>query len=609
MIVLGETNQISQTGKKNGEIKLSGRAVSRGISIGKVVCLHGRKRQFYRTELKKSQIEQELRRFRVSVRLAKLQLKKIGGLKSENSDAAKVNIFDAHRLILEDNSLLTKIETFIQENKVNAEWAVKMITDAYIAKYKTIADDYLRERYVDLEDVAERLLTALGGDGRQNIRLEKDSIIVAREIKPSTLIELTECQPKAIITERGGWTSHSFILAREINLPAVTGVKGVLRHVKTGDEVIVDGFNGQVIFNPSKETTEKFKLVAEEIQQLNFENSENFEAEDEKLQTLDGREIILRANIDLPTVLAKANNFRTKGIGLYRSEFLFNQNKGFPSEQQQIEAYRNIAELAGEEGVKIRTFDSSFEQFADESAEREQNPALGLRGIRLGLSNKEQFRIQLRALLQASAANNIDIILPMVSEVSEILLTREILENEKSRLKKRKVKYGNPRIGAMIEIPATVFIIEELAREADFLSLGTNDLVQYLLAVDRDNESVAEWFRTLHPAVIRAVKKVIQAAENNNTPLIVCGEMAGSPVYAAILIGLGATELSMNLNSIARIRKTVSGIAFEEAREISKQLENCKTTNEVENLVNSFFLKKWSHLFSPESLPLRKNQK
>jgi phosphotransferase system enzyme I (PtsI) len=608
-MVLGETNQIIQARKKNGELKLSGHAVSRGISIGKVVCLHGRKRQFYRIELKKSQIEQELRRFRASTRLAKSQLKKIGGIKSENNDEAKANILDAHRLILEDNSLQAKIETFIQENKVNAEWAVKMITNAYIAKYKTVADVYLRERYVDLQDVAERILTALSGGVRQNFCLEKNSIIVAREITPSTLIELAECQPKAVITEKGGWTSHSFILAREMNLPAVTGVKEVLRCAKTGDEIIVDGFNGQVILNPSMETKEKFNLVAAKIQQLNFEYSENFETANEKLQTLDGREIILRANIDLPTGLAKAKNYAAKGIGLCRSEFLFNQKRGFPSEQQQIEAYRNVAERAGEEGVKIRTFDSSFELFADENAEKEQNPALGLRGIRLGLSNKEQFCIQLRALLRASATNKIDIILPMVSDISEIFLTREILENEKSRLKKGKIKYGNPRLGAMIEIPATVFIIEELASEADFLSLGTNDLVQYLLAVDRDNESVADWFRTLHPAVIRAVKKVIQAAENNKTPLIVCGEMAGSPVYAAILIGLGAKELSMNLNSIARVRKTVSGIAFEEAQEISKQLENCKTSDEVENLVNDFFLKKWSHLFSPESLPLQKNQK
>jgi len=603
MIVLDETNQISQTRKQTDEIKLNGQAVSRGISIGKAICLYGRERQFYRIELKRTQIERELRRFRAAVRLTKLQLKKFSGLNSENVDEAKANIFYAHQLILEDNSLLAKIETFIQENKVNAEWAVKMIIDAYVAEFKTIPDDYLRERFVDLEDVAERLLHALGGGSRQNIRLEKDSIIVAKEIKPSTLIELLESQPKAIITERGGWTSHSFILAREINLPAVTGLKGILRHVKTGDDIIVDGFNGQVIFNPAVETFQKFKLAAAEFQQT---DSENFEISNEKLKTLDGKEIVIRANVDLLQGYDKAKSLGADGIGLYRSEFLFNRNKGFPSEQKQIEAYRNIAELTGDKGVKIRTFDLSIGQLTSESIESEQNPALGLRGIRLSLSEKKQFRIQLRALLQASAGNNIDVILPMITGVEEILAARKILENEKSNLRKREIHYGNPRIGAMIEVPATVLIAEDIAEEVDFLSLGTNDLVQYLLAVDRDNESVAEWFRTLHPAVISAVKKVIQAAENKNTPLIICGEMAGSPVYAAILIGLGAKELSMNPNSIPRVRRIVSRIAFEEAQEISKQLENCKTSDQVENLVNDFFLKKWSHLFSPDNLPRRK---
>jgi len=607
MIVSSKTNQISHSEKKKGEIKLNARAVSRGISIGKVVCLHGRKNQFYRVELAKSEVESELSRFRAAVRLAKLQLKKIGKLDSQNGESIASNIFDTHQLILEDKTLLAKIEVFIRENRINAEWAVKMITDSYVADYEAFDDEHLRERYIDLVDIAERLLAALDGGGKQNLRLEKDSIIVAKEIKPSTLIELSASHPKAIITERGGWTSHAFILAREINLPAVTGVKGVLQNVRTGDEVIVDAFNGQVIVNPSTETFKKFKAAAANFQKVNSENLEVFD--NENLKTLDGREIVVCANIDLPQGYTKAKRYGAKGIGLFRSESLFNQNKNYPSEQEQTEAYRNLARLTAGDAVKIRTFDLSGEHFSVEGVEREQNPALGLRGIRLSLSEKKQFSIQLRALLQASAGNNIDIILPMISDVSEILQTKTILENEKSNLRKRKIEFGNPRIGAMIEVPATILIAEEIAAEVDFLSLGTNDLVQYLLAVDRDNEAVADCFRTLHPAVVRSIKKVIIAAENNKKPLIICGEMAGSPVYVAILVGLGATEFSMNVNSIPRVKKTISGIAFEEAREICRKIEKCKTSDEVEEAVNGYFRQKWSHLFSTENLPQRKKTK
>lgn len=601
MIVFDKTNQTASS-KKNGEIKLNARAVARGVAIGKVVCLHGRKRQFYRVDLNSSQIERELRRFRASVRLSKRQLRKI----IVNKSATKANIFDAHLLILEDKSLLQKIEAHIEEKKVNAEWAVKTVTDVYIAQYKTIADEHLRERYIDLEDVADRLLTALGGGGKSTIRLAENSIIVAKDFKPSTLIELAESNPKAIITERGGWTSHTFILAREMNLPAITGTKGILRRVNTGDAVIVDGYNGFAILHPTTETLQKYKIAAAQFQEVNIKNYEKVK---EKLKTLDGQEITIRANVDLPKVYNKARRFGAQGIGLYRSEFLFNQFKGFPSEQAQIKAYRKIAELVGNEGVRIRTFDLSVEQLADESAEKELNPALGLRGIRLGLSHKKEFRTQLRALLQASTNYKIDIVLPMISDVSEILSAKSILQQEKDSLKKRGIESGNPRIGAMVEVPSAVLMIEEIAKEVDFLSLGTNDLVQYLLAVDRDNEAVADWFRTLHPAVLRAIKTVFKSAENNDIPIIVCGEMAGSPFYAPILIGLGATDLSMNVNSILRVRRIIAGIALEEAQEIVKELETCKTSDEIENLVRNSFQEKWSHLFTPDILPPSKNNK
>ena len=589
------------------EIKLNARAVSRGVAVGKIICLHGRQRQFYKINVGAAQIERELRRFRAAIRLATRQLKKIASQKSVGIADTKANIFDAHLLILEDKSLQTKIEQIIEEEKLNAEWAVKTVTDEYIARYKTIPDEHLRERYIDLEDVADRILTALGGGGKSTPLLEKDSIIVAKELKPSTLIELTEIQPQAIITETGGWTSHTFILAREMNLPAVTGLKRILRQVKNGDEVIVDGFSGQIILKPQKNTLEKYKSAAAEFQRINYQD---FEAVKGKLRTLDGREIKIRANLDLPKGYAAAKRSGAQGIGLYRSEFLFNQFKGFPSEAEQFEAYRKISALVGEEGIRIRTFDLSFEQLANETAEREKNPALGLRAVRLGFSYLKEFRAQIRAVLQASAdKNNIGIVLPMISDVAEIWRAKKIIEGEKARLRKKKVETGNPRLGAMIEVPSAVLTIDEIAEELDFLCLGTNDLVQYLLAVDRDNEAVADWFRTLHPAVLRSIKTVIEAAERKGIPVVVCGEMAGSPAYVPVLLGLGATEFSMNINSIARVRKIVSAVAFEETRELVKSLEKCRTADEIEDALSGFYQSKWSHLFSGETFPSRKNSK
>ncbi len=588
--------------KSKGEIVLKGRAVSRGVGIGKVLCLYGHKRQFYKVRLTKDQLKREVRRFLASVRLAKLQLKKISQTDDNSASENLAGIFETHLLFLEDKPLLTEIEKTIKEEKVNAEWAVKIVIDAYVAKYKLLTDKHLREKYIDLEDIAERLLTALGGGKKSSFDIDKNTVIVAKELNPSTLIELNEYRPKAIITERGGWTSHTFILAREFCLPAVTGLKGILRRIQAGDEIIVDGFTGQVTLKPEHKTTQDLQVAENE-----FLDSikETYEPAKENPKTLDGVEIAIRANSDMFGGYERAKRHGAKGIGLYRSEFLFNQNRDYPSEEEQIESYSRIGDIVGVEGVRIRTFDLSVDQLAVRIGGIEKNPALGLRAIRLSLLDEIQLRTQLRALLRASFGRHIDIVLPMTSDVSEILRAKEIIKEEKTALKIQGIQFGNPKLGAMIEVPAAVFIIDKIVEEVDFVSLGTNDLVQYLLAVDRDNEDVADWFRTLHPAVLRSLRIVIEASNKTETPVIICGEMAGSPLYVAVLIGLGATEMSMNLNSIPRVRKVIKGIAFEEAREIVKGLEICKTADEIEESVRQTFSEKWAHLFSLDSLPIK----
>ncbi|HLA94398.1 MAG TPA: phosphoenolpyruvate--protein phosphotransferase [Pyrinomonadaceae bacterium] len=583
------------------ELRLTARPVSRGVAIGKIVCLYGENRQFYRTSVPTDGIPKEIIRFQTAHDVACRQLRKMSDDSSEKASSSS-SIFDVHRAILEDSSLKDKIVSIIEAEAVNAEWAVKLVTDEYIAKYRAIPDEHFRDRYIDVEDVADQLQTALGG-GKRQIRLDKDSIIASKELRPSTLAELSTEMPRAVISENGGWTSHTFILARELDLPAVTGIRKLMRRVKTGDTVVVDGYSGQIILNPSPETITKYQVEAARFDESHSEESLIAGG---AIKTLDGREITIRANFDIPTRFHRAKHLGAQGIGLFRSEYLFNRFKGFPSEAEQTKAYREIAEYAGSGRARIRTFDLSVDQLIDHSSRREKNPALGLRAIRLGLAVPRQLRTQIRALLQASHGQNIDIIVPMVSGVDEIRKVRELIEREKTAMTKRGVAIGEPRLGAMIEVPSAVFSIKHILEEVDCLCLGTNDLVQYILAVDRDNESVAAWFRTLHPSVIFALKSVIDAANMAGKPLVVCGEMAGSPFYVPILLGLGATELSMNVNSILRVRKLITGIAHEETRELAALILECKTADEVELCVEEFIEKSWSHLFPPDLLKSRK---
>ncbi len=597
----GKNGGKSVPAKSEEEVRFQARAVSRGVAIGKLVCLFGENRQFFRIDIDRSQIEKEAARFKMAFGIALRQLRKIR-VASGNVFNSTPAVFEAHLKILEDGAFLSKIESAIKQKKVNAEWAVKLITDEYIARFKAIHDEHFRERYIDVEDVAERLQSALGGR-KAPIKLDRNSIVAASELRPSTLVELSENAPKAIITENGGWTSHTFILAREIGLPAVTGLKKLLRRVKTGDTVIVDGYNGQIILHPTSQTLKKYKVAAERFDEINYDD---VHAAGGAIRTLDGRDIVIRANFDIPASFRKAKRLGAQGIGLYRSEFLFNQFKGYPSEAEQTKAYCEIADFAGEDGAKIRTFDLSSDQLPDHAGKREKNPSLGLRAIRLSLAAPKQMRIQIRALLQSAHGRKIDIVIPMVSGVTEIRAFKTLIQKEKASLKRRGIKFGEPDIGVMIEVPSAVFGIKQILEEVDCLCMGTNDLVQYMLAVDRDNESVADWFRTLHPAVIQALSKVISAASAADKPLVICGEMAGSPFYVPLLIGLGATQLSMNVNSILRIRKVISGIAYEETLELVAKIADAVTADEVESITAEFAGKRWAHLFPADQIRMRK---
>lgn len=591
-----DPNGAGSDGQTRSEICLKGHAVSRGVAIGKVLALYGTSRQFYRINITGGDLSAEIDRFRTAVRLAAAQ---IGRITKDSVDPAGSvrGILEAQKLMLGDAVFLGEVEATVTNRLVNSEWALKEVADAYVAKYKALADERFRERYIDVEDIRERILAALGGEVRAGTDIAADTVITAEDLRPSTLAELAAGRPAAVVTEQGGWTSHTFILAREMNLPAVTGLKRLHGTACTGDTVVVDGYKGLLVLHPSAETLEKYKVDAARFAEV---TRQRVRPPGEPARTRDGYEIIIRANLDIPSVYNEALRLGARGIGLYRSEFLFNQFKGFPSEDEQYRAYRGIADFAGDDGVKIRTFDLNADQFFSRGHAREKNPALGLRAVRLSMSQEQHFRTQLRALVRASAGREIDVVVPMISGIEEIRQVRELLAAETRALNAEGIATGSPALGAMVEVPATVLLINEIVEETDFICLGTNDLVQYLLAADRDNESVSDWFRTLHPAVLRAIRKILEATRAAGKPLIICGEMAGSPFYVPVLIGLGARELSMNVNSIQRVRRVISGISFEEARAFVESIEPFLTPDEVEKALREQVAAKWSHLFSAE---------
>ena len=495
------------------------------------------------------------------------------------------------------------MEAVIRGEQVGSEWAVKVVTDRLLAVYEEIKDDYLRERSSDIEDVTRRLLVALSGESMRGRRLTEDSVVVAEELMPSTIAELDFTHIKAVATDVGGWTSHTAIIARGLGIPAVVGLRDFYRAARTGDACVIDARTGEVVLHPTEETAQ---LLSEGAATVRHAPARAVASEDLRapLRTLDGVEVLLRANVELPVEYEWVGRYGARGIGLFRSEFLLSHRGTMPNEEEQREAYEELARVAGDDGVTVRLFDVGGDKVslrADGAEER--NPALGLRAIRYCLRNESVLRTQARAVLRAAARGRIDLVLPMISDVTDVRRARRILSEEEESLRRDGGEVGRVRVGAMIEVPSAVLVAESLAREVDFFSLGTNDLVQYTLAVDRGSDDVAEWFRSLHPAVLLSVSRALGAASSAGIPSVVCGEMASSPAYAAVLIGLGARELSMAPTSIQRVRRVVAGLACAELEALARECLACATADDVEEIVRVRLGSLWPNLFPPEILP------
>jgi phosphotransferase system enzyme I (PtsI) len=596
---LTETKKATDLTPSKTERRLPALAVSRGIGIGRISFFHEERRRFYRLNLSRGQIDNELARFRAALAKSILQLRELSINNDNASEKAASDIFGVHLLMLE-SSIVKKIEMVIAARRVNAEWAIRTVLDEYLEKQNSVPNAQFRDKYLDIEDITDRLMRSLG-TARVDTHENFDAVIVARELTPSMVMDLAKSKPSAIITEQGGWTSHSAILAREFGLPMVSGVRDLEHLAALDDKVIVDGISGEVILNPSETTIAEFSSLFSQNGNGAMIDGGNAHG----TATLDGTSILIRANVDQPEAYSAAREKGAEGVGLFRSESLLRRPREVPGEHEQAAAYRRIADAACEHGVNIRTFDIGIERLGIGSGSVERNPSLGLRSIRLSLAHPAQFRIQIRALLRASLERKLDILLPMVSGLSEVLRAKEIIEEERIKLTKEAIGFGTPKIGAMIETPSAVLTVNEIAKNVDFLCVGTNDLVQYLLAVDRDNDAVAEWYQTLHPAVIRAVGEVIAAAQGADIPVTVCGEMAGSPFYVPVLLGLGARDLSMNVNSIQPVRQLIAGISISDTITLVKQISMLGTADEIENCLREYYLENWSSLFMSGLLSVR----
>jgi len=586
--------------KEPREIRCKGLGVSEGIVLGQVLRLQHGTPHVYHWKIDDADLETERQRFRAAVGLASRQVLTIKEQAEQRFGKDHAYIFDAHLLLLEDEKLIGDIERHITEQHTNAEWAVKVVGDGLLYLYSQIKDDYLRERGSDIEDVMQRLLVALSGAQPENRSLSEDAVIVAQDLLPSAVAELDLAHARAFATDMGGWTSHTAILARGVGIPAVVGLRDSYRRTKTGDRIIVDSTRNEVILNPSADTLEQYQT--ESVRRLERRGAAD-RVERGPVQTADGVEVTLRANVEVPSEFDGVERYGASGVGLYRSEFLLARRGGMVSEAEQCEAYEAIAKVAGSQGAVIRLFDLGGENMREQFQEPEKNPALGLRAIRFVLSNEAVMRTQVRAILLAAASGHLKIVLPMVADVSDVRRAQAIILEEATGLKQAGQSVGAVSVGAMIEVPSAVFMADKIARIVDFFELGTNDLVQYTLAVDRGNDEVADWFRTLHPAVLHSIDQSLKAAARGGIPAIVCGEMASTPAYAVLLIGLGATDLSMTPSAIPRVRRAIAGIDAEQARAIATECLNCESANEVEDLVRERFAKLWPQLFPPASLP------
>ncbi len=568
-------------------LQVKGMGVSAGIAIGRAVSISTRVGEVFRLPIAAEEIDAEVERFHEAVRQAQVELGKTRARASEKVGDELASIFDAHVLLLNDQGFLGRVVDRIRNKNVNAEWAVSKIAEEIDEQFAHIDDSYLRERSEDVSDVSRHVLRALQGISHHELsEIEDDLIIIADDLTPSDAVRLGRKRVVGFAIETGGRTSHTTIIARSLHLPAVVGLEGLGERITDAARVILDGDEGILIVHPTPEVLLEYRRRKGEL-----EKKEESLLETRELTTVtrDGVRVHLMANIDLPEEVDEAVRFGAEGVGLYRSEFLYiEKSPEQPTEEEHYRLYRRIVETAAPHPAIIRTYDLGGRKLAREMMDtREENPVLGLRGIRLTLARREVFRPQLRGLFRAALHGDLWIMLPMVSTLEEIREFRAYTAEVMAELERDGVPFRRDiKLGSMIEVPAAAMIADALATEVDFFSIGTNDLIQYSLAVDRNNEHVAHLYQPLHPAILRMLRFVVASAAQAGIEVSLCGEMAADPRFASVLVGLGLRRLSVSPRLVPKIKTWIRELDSRLLAEVTARCLDLRTAREVDELID-----------------------
>lgn len=566
------------------ETRLQGIGVSPGIAIGPAERLGKTLEEPENLAIDKGKVPAEKDRLASALIATREQILALQGEIEASEGESHSAIFDAHLLILEDSAVLNEVLRITDTQLISIEWAYYSVVKRYIDSLRKIADPYLRERAVDIEDVAKRVLRNLrtqAGDGSDARPLQPATrILLAHDFTPSDTVSLDRTKVLGFATEIGSPTSHTAIMARSLNIPAVVALHDIPGTFSAGDIVLIDGYHGLVILNPSDETIAEYESISEREKSVLTDLEP---LKDEETRTADGRKVTLSANIEFVEELEGVTDRGAEGVGLYRTEFFYLTRKELRSEENQAANYRKVAEATAPHGVIIRTLDIGGDKLRPELFENpEPNPFLGWRGIRLSLDEVDEFRLQLRAILRASAYGKVRIMFPFISTLEELQGARVQLEMAKEELNALRIPFDQKiEVGAMIEIPSAVMIADHLAREVDFFSIGTNDLVQYTTAVDRINDRVAHLYQPYHPAVIAMIRETVEAAHRNGIWCGICGEVASDILMAPIWVGLGVDELSVGAAQLLRARRAISRLDSTICREMTERLRACGTSSAV----------------------------
>lgn len=563
-----------------------GIGVSPGIAVGKALVVEVRRPRIQREPVDPARVPLEISRLRQALEASRRQLLEIQERIAKEVGSQYARIFDAHLLILEDRWLVEEASATIQAQGVNAEYALQQVLEPVRQAFSRVEDGYLRERRTDVDDVGDRVLrNLLGQRGTFHVKgMRGEAIVFAHDLSPSDTAQLHRDAVLGLVTETGGRTSHSAIMARSLEIPAVVGVEEICAQVVNHETVILDGTEGLIILAPDRDTLARYHACK---QQLEYVGRALHKLGALPAETQDGYRVRVTANIEFPEELPAVQAHGAEGIGLYRTEFLYLNRPDLPGEEEHFAVYRAVAAEMHPRPTVIRTLDFGGDKLASAiQLAAEENPSLGLRAIRLCLHRPDIFRTQLRAILRASALGALRIMYPMISGVAELRAANAILEDVKAELRRQGVAFDSEiQVGAMIETPSAAVIADLLAREVDFFSVGTNDLIQYALAIDRINEQVAYLYEPLHPAVLRMLRGVVSAAHNEGIWISMCGEMASDPLHGLVLVGLGFDELSMTPGAIPQMKRIIRSVTYGQAADVAQRLFGCATAQEVERLL------------------------